>query len=283
MPEIDALWKSKERGSFVFTSREDLYGSGKVYFKSSLRFAVQNLSKNEALQLLRKKLKEPKIAERLTDITWTPFAVELAAASLNKEFKSKSEFIESITSSPKTTSAKAFFSLFDSLSSFQKHILYFVSSFRPPDIPRLWIRSYIEWRNLDEELYELAAALRSLTELSLLTYVSSTNAYKMQAEVQSFIAGELQVTDWQSRILENIKSCVESQRFIPNHRLPVRDFRFDWEMTLKSLSRKIGHLIGNDGDFVIAITSLMGFFYRFCDAIIKFFVRIRLSVGTRRF
>ena len=176
---------------------------------------MRNLSDDEARQLLQKKLKYKNrdYGKLISGIEWSSLAIELASASFNKGLKPMSEFIKSIESSPKTASAKAssslvdslshksidsspetdfakaFSSIFDSLSPFQQHLLYFVSSFRPPEIPELWIRSFIEWRNDDEELYELATALRSLTELSLLTYVSGTNEYKMQAEIQTFIAG----------------------------------------------------------------------------------------------
>lgn len=150
-----------------------------------------DLSDEEALQLLGKKFKPTEKAdyrELITDFTRTPFVVELVATILNKGLMPLSELIENIQSSPESAFAKAFIRLFESLSSFQKQILYFVGSFRPPEIPRLWIRSLIEWRGDDEELYEIAPALESLTELSLLAYVSSTNVYKMPGGVQDLVA-----------------------------------------------------------------------------------------------
>lgn len=228
MNTIESLWKSKERGSFVFTTREDLHRFWRVpWFRDSLNLEVQKLSDSEALQLLQKKLKQPNNADdhKLIDRTiWTPLTVQLAAAALNKGLKPVSDFLASkVKIGRKNPFVIALYSLLAHLSSFEKHVLYFVSCFRPPEIPRLWIRSYIEWRNDDEELYELAAALRSLTELSLLTHVSVTNAYKMHIEVQNFMVAWLKLEDREGQILQNIKSCVKSRKFIPCHR--IRRFR----------------------------------------------------------
>lgn len=178
---------------------------------------------------------------------WTPLAVELTAVCLNKGLNlpwtqaktpAEARLVSALIGHMDQLGA-ALRSVFDSLSSFEKGLLYFVSSFQPPEIPKLWMLSFMEWENNIEESYEVAPALRSLTELSLLVYVSSTNTYKMHAVLQDFFAAQLQIED---PLLENIKSFVESQKFIPSYRL--RNFRsYSEEMQRYSgpLSSGTGH------------------------------------------
>ena len=220
------------------------------YLKGSLSLEVQELSDNEALQLLQKKLKQPDNTDdqKLIDrFTWTPLTVELAAASLNQGLKPVSEFIDR-----EHLYVTALYSLLAHLSSFERHLLCFVSCFRPPEIPTSWIRSFIEWRQDDEELDELAAALRRLTELSLLTHVSVTNAYKMHEEVQAFVMAWLHVTDRRSQFFKNIKSCGESRKVIPSHRLldaiiPWRNLPIAIWAKLDIYLEFIAHLEANPG------------------------------------
>lgn len=206
------------------TSRDSLQNLPmKPYFTGSLSLGVPKLDKDEALQLLQKKLKQPNKADArnlINRITWTPLAVDLAAAALNKGLISVSGFIAiTMKVGQENPFVVALYSLIAHLSSFEKNLLYFVSSFRPPEIPSLWIRSSLEWRDDDEEFDKLAATRRSLTKLSLLTNVSITHAYKMHAEVQTFMAAWLRVTDPQNQVFKNIKLYVESRRSMEDHEL----------------------------------------------------------------
>lgn len=172
----------------------------------------------------------------MTVITWTPLEVELAAASLNQSLISMSEFIAGMKSDEVNPLARAFTILFNSLNSSDKKSLYFISSFRPPEVPSLWLESFLKWSNDLRELDEPKDSLLSLTKLSLLAKGSGTNVFKMQAGVQSLIAGLLLITDGQNQFLENIKSFVDSRKFIPHYRF--------WD--LRSASEK---MISSQGKF----------------------------------
>lgn len=199
---------------------------------------MKSLNDDEVLRLLQKKLKQPTYEDcrnLISGISWTPLAVELAAAALNKNLISMSKFVASLKSGKVPPLTVALSTLSNSLNSYEKNLLYFVSSFRPLEVPSLWFRAFSEWRNDDEEEFdELEHGLSSLREFSLLVEVSHMNVYKMNAGVLPFIAGMLQATDRQSQILKNIKAFVDSRKYIPNHRL-VR-FRKDDQGSQKILT-----------------------------------------------
>lgn len=200
------------------------------FFKGSV-LVVNSLEENEALQLLQKKLRQPLANANghnlVTGIDWTPLAVELAAASLNKGLTSISKFIKDMKSHKHGPFAEAFFSLSHSLNLYEWNLLYFISFFHPPEVPALWLRSYLEWRKDEKEFNKLEDSLQWLTKSSLLVKVSGTNAYKMQTEVQTFVVAQLSIkrNGEFNQFRDNTRSFVDSRNFIPSHRFDPRRVR----------------------------------------------------------
>ena len=225
MSVIDKLCHLNGKGSFLFTSIENLQDlTGPSFTSSLIGLKVDTLLEREALlHLLRRKLKRP-LADAdghslVTGAQWTPLAVELAAASFNKELISIFEFSEAIMSGKRYPLTIAFDSLFKSLYPSERNLLYFISTFSPPEVPRLWLRSYLEWKNYDQVFNKLEDKLQLLTESSLLVEISGANAYKMQSGVRLFVIAELVVKKEWNRFYEDVKSFVDSRKYIPNHRL----------------------------------------------------------------
>lgn len=234
MSVIDQLWHLNGKGSFLFTSIENLQDlTGPSFTSSLIGLKVDTLLEREALHLLRRKLKRP-LADAdghnlVTGAQWTPLAVELAAASFNKELISIFEFNEAIMSGKRYPLTVAFDNLFKSLYPDERNLLYFISTFSPPEVPRLWLRSYLEWKNYDQVLNKLEDKLQLLTESSLLVEISGANAYKMQTGVRLLVIAELVVKKEWNRFYEDVKSFVDSRKYIPNHRL--------WSMSSDDLEK----------------------------------------------
>lgn len=130
-----------------------------------------------------------------------------------------SKFVAILKSGKTNPLAIALPTLLNSLNPYEKNLLYFISSFRPPEVSRLWYSSFLVWKKDDTGYCELGNSFSLLRELSLLEKVPGTDTYKQQAGVIPFIAEMLQATDRPSPILKEIKSYVEEHRIIPDHRL----------------------------------------------------------------
>lgn len=182
------------------------------------------LLENEALQLLQRKLKQPLTDadghNLVTGAEWTPLAVELVAASLNPRSISMSQFIAAIKSRKTSPLTVAFEHLFQSLNPYEQNLLYFISFFNPPEVPRLWIRSYLEWKGDETESDELENSLERLTKSSLLLEIlGRMTAYKMQTAVRHHVVTMLAMKNERGRLHRDIKSFVDLENWIPNHTL----------------------------------------------------------------
>lgn len=142
--------------------------------------------------------------------------IDLAAASFNKRLMSIFKLIEDIKPRKGKPLVVAFDSLFQSLNPYERHLLYFISFFNPPEVPRLWLRSYLKSRSDDKEFNELEDSLQSLTKSSLLVNISGINAYQMQRQVRLFVLGVLVLNREYSRFHKNIRSFISSRNCIPS-------------------------------------------------------------------
>ena len=177
---------------------------------------VDTLLEHEGLQLFRKKLKRP-----LNDVDgpdlihgahWTPLWVGFAAASLNQEWISISDFGETIKSGKEILAKLAFDSLFKTLDPYKRGLLYVISTFSPLEFPYLWFQSYFEWINDREIIDTLEDELRMLVEFSLLVEILDTDTYKLRSVIRRFVIAELD-KEW-DRVNEDVKSIVNSREVI---------------------------------------------------------------------